>query len=56
MNTYRVIYQRHAVERMAQRGLSEEDVMHVLLAGETIYEMRHLQAGGNPARNHHHDA
>ena len=36
MNTYRVIYQRHAVERMAQRGLSEEDVMHVLLAGETI--------------------
>jgi uncharacterized protein DUF4258 len=36
MNTYRVIYQRHAVERMAQRGVSEEDVMHILLAGETI--------------------
>jgi Domain of unknown function (DUF4258) len=33
---YRVIYQRHAVERMAQRGVSEEDVMHVLLTGETI--------------------
>ena len=36
MDTYRVIYQRHAVERMAQRGVSEEDVMQVLLTGETI--------------------
>jgi hypothetical protein len=36
MNTYQVIYQRHAVERMAQRGVSEEDVMHILLTGETI--------------------
>ncbi len=36
MNTYRVIYQRHAVERMAQRGVSEEVVMHILLTGETI--------------------
>ena len=36
MGTYQVIYQRHAVERMAQRGVSEEDVMHVLLTGETI--------------------
>lgn len=36
VNMYRVIYQRHAVERMAQRGVSEEDVMHVLLTGETI--------------------
>jgi hypothetical protein len=33
---YQVIYQRHAVERMAQRGVSEEDVMHVLLTGATI--------------------
>ena len=36
MDTYQVIYQRHAVERMAQRGVSEEDVMHVLLTGESI--------------------
>ena len=36
MDTYQVIYQRHAVEHMAQRGVSEEDVMHVLLTGETI--------------------
>ena len=36
MNTYKVIYQRHAVERMAKRGVSDEDVMHILLAGETI--------------------
>jgi hypothetical protein len=36
VKTYRVIYQRHAVERMAQRGVSEEDVMQVLLSGETI--------------------
>jgi len=36
VDTYQVIYQRHAVERMAQRGVSEEDVMHVLLTGESI--------------------
>jgi len=36
MDIYQVIYQRHAVERMALRGVSEEDVMHVLLTGETI--------------------
>ena len=36
MNPYQVIYQRHAVERMAQRGVSEEAVMHALLTGETI--------------------
>lgn len=36
MESYQIIYQRHTVERMAQRGVSEEDVMHVLLCGETI--------------------
>lgn len=36
MESYQVIYQRHAVERMAQRGVREEDVKHVLLTGETI--------------------
>ncbi len=36
MNPYQVIYQRHAVERMARRGVSEEEVMHALLTGETI--------------------
>ena len=36
MNLYQVVYQRHAVERMAQRGIREEDVEHVLLTGETI--------------------
>ena len=33
---YHIVYQRHAVERMAQRGISEEDVEQVLLFGETI--------------------
>lgn len=36
MNAYRIIYQRHAVERMAQRGIREEDVEHVLHTGESI--------------------
>ena len=36
MGTYSVIYQRHAVERMAQRGISEEDVENVLTHGEII--------------------
>lgn len=33
---YQIIYQRHAVERMAERGICEEDVEHVLLMGEII--------------------
>jgi Domain of unknown function (DUF4258) len=36
VDTYQVIYQRHAVERMSQRGVSEEDVMQVLLTVESI--------------------
>ncbi|MBV9690692.1 MAG: DUF4258 domain-containing protein [Ktedonobacteraceae bacterium] len=36
MSAYQVVYQRHAVERMAQREVSEEDVMRVLLTGEVI--------------------
>lgn len=36
MNAYQIVYQRHAVERMAQRGVSEEDVEQVLLTGKTI--------------------
>ena len=36
MDSYQIIYQRHAVERMAQRRISEEDVEHVLLTGETV--------------------
>jgi hypothetical protein len=36
VNAYRIIYQRHAVERMAQRGIREEDVEHVLRVGESI--------------------
>jgi len=38
---YQIIYQRHAVERMAQRGLREEDVEYVLLRGETIAVYTH---------------
>ena len=36
MNAYRILYQRHAVERMAQRGIREEDVEYVLRNGERI--------------------
>jgi YgiT-type zinc finger domain-containing protein len=37
MNRYQVIYQRHAVERMAQRGVSEEEAMKCVICkqGET---------------------
>ena len=41
MNAYRIIYQRHAVERMAQRGIREEDVEYVLLTGESIEVYAH---------------
>lgn len=36
MDKYQIIYQQHAVERMALREVREEDVEHVLLTGETI--------------------
>ena len=36
MSVHRTVYQRHAVERMALRGIREEDVEYVLLMGETI--------------------
>ncbi len=37
MQMYQVIYQRHAVERMAQRGVSEEKAMKCIICkqGET---------------------
>ena len=41
MNAYHIIYQRHAVERMAQRGIREEDIEHVLLTGEIIEVYAH---------------
>ncbi len=31
-----MIFRIHAIERMFQRGISMEDVMHVLATGETI--------------------
>ncbi len=33
---YELVYQRHAVERMSQRGISEEEIEHVLATGVTI--------------------
>lgn len=36
MDKYQIIYQLHAVKRMALRGVLEEDIEHVLLTGETI--------------------
>ncbi len=36
MDVYKIIYQQHAIERMAQRGVREEEVQHILLIGETI--------------------
>lgn len=36
MDAYQIIYQRHVVERMAERGVREEDVEHVLRTGQII--------------------
>ena len=35
-DSYQIVYQIHAVKRMARRGVREEDVKHVLLIGEAI--------------------
>ena len=41
MRIYKIVYQRHAVERMAQRRISEEEVSRALLVGETLKEYPH---------------
>ena len=38
MSAYQVLYQLHAIERMSQRKIREEDVEHIILAGEVIAE------------------
>lgn len=41
VDIYHIIYQRHAIERIVKRGIREEDVAHVLIAGETIEDYPH---------------
>lgn len=41
MSEYQIIYQRHAIERMALRGIREEEVEHILLTGKSIEEYPH---------------
>ena len=36
MSAYRIVYQQHAIQRMAQRGIREEDTAEVLENGEII--------------------
>ena len=36
LDEYPIIYQLHAVERMSQRKISEEDIEHIILNGEVI--------------------
>ena len=36
MDAYQILYQLHAIERMSQRKISEEDVEHIVLTGEVI--------------------
>ena len=36
MSDSRLIFRTHALERMFQRSISEQDVRHVLLKGKTI--------------------
>ena len=38
MDIYQILYQLHAIERMSQRKISEEDVEHIILTGEVIAE------------------
>lgn len=38
---YSIVYQRHAVERMALRAIREEDIEHVLHTGESIEVYAH---------------
>ncbi len=41
VDMYHIIYQQHAIERMARRGIREEEVEHVLRTGETIEDYPH---------------
>ncbi len=38
MAASRIIFRVHALQRMFERGVTEEDVRHVLATGETIEE------------------
>ena len=38
MAFYRLVFRVHAIQRMFQRGISEEDIRHVLETGEVIQE------------------
>jgi len=35
-NNYRLIYRQHAVKRMYERGIAEDEVEHALISGEVI--------------------
>ena len=35
---FRLIFRVHAIQRIFQRGISEEDVRHVVVTGKTIEE------------------
>ena len=36
MSQFRLVFRVHAIQRMFQRGISEEEVKQVVVAGETI--------------------
>jgi len=36
MNSYRLVFRVHAIQRMFQRRISKEEVAHVLATGEVI--------------------
>ena len=36
MSQFRLVFRVHAIQRMFQRGVSEEEVKHVVAVGETI--------------------
>ena len=48
MTQGRLVFRVHAVQRMYQRGVTEEDVRHVLENGETIEE--YLSSTPYPSR------
>ncbi len=42
---FELIYSRHALERMAERGIAQDDIRHVLAKGRVVRSEPHIRGG-----------
>jgi len=42
---FELIYTRHALKRMAERGIAQDDIRHVLAKGRVVRSEPHIRGG-----------